>query len=328
MRRENCSGSFFRFICPCFFLSGVFLKDTEAFRSLLWSKTDVLLKPYFVILIGLGLLHSLSGLPSPAYGLGLFYATGETINTEGRDHWVPLWFLPHLFVASVSGWGIIRIWKRAGLHPKGMVCVTPVFLVLGACTIQWFWERPLPGFGGPKAFFGKPVGLPFSVDFLLVSSAYVLAGSRMSSEVRNLTFRPLLFVCAVSLFCGLHYFFDETIDLHSRLYGNVVIASVQAFLGIYIVLVMGVLCAGVPIVGRPLAYIGVSSLFILLFHWAFMDLGKALSHTLVPSLPAICDSLVFLSGVLLPLALLEIVKRQEVLSALFLPTGHRREKMG
>lgn len=195
--------------------------------------------------------------------------------------------------------------------------------MLGAFTIQWFWEWPLPGFGGPKAFFGKPVGLPFSVDLLLVSSAYVLAGHRMSSAVRNLTFSPLLFVCAVSLFCGLHYFFDETIDLHSRLYGEMVIASVQAFLGIYIVLVMGVLFTGVPIVGRPLAYIGVSSLFILLFHWAFMAPARAFFHTLVPSIPDICDSLAFLSGVLLPLALLEGVKRHGGLAALFLPNGQR-----
>ncbi|MFO0699515.1 MAG: acyltransferase family protein [Nitrospira sp.] len=208
----------FSFHLPLFFfLSGVFLKDTEAFRSLLWSKADALLKPYFVILIALGLLHSVSGRPSSAYGLGLLYATGETINTEGRDQWVALWFLPHLFVASVWCWAMIRICKRASLSPTMVACVTPVFLVLGACTIEWFWKSPLPGFGGPQAFFGKPVGLPFSVDLLLVSSAYVLAGYGMSAQVRNLTVSPLRLVCAVSLFGGLHYFFDETIDLHSRL---------------------------------------------------------------------------------------------------------------
>ena len=313
----------FSFHVPLFFfLSGVFLKETESLPSLLKSKTDSLLKPYFVVSCGLGLANAVAGKTSLGYFVGIFYSTGSTID------WTPLWFLPHLFVVIIFSWLTVKIFTNNLLNRKLLALVPGLFLLSGVLTIQMFWLRPLSDFGGPYVLFGKRAllpGLPFSIDIILVSSAYLLAGHGMSKYVQRLTFNPFLFVCSSSIFFALHWFFDETMDLNLRIYGNLVISSLQAFSGIYIVLSISSLFSSFRRFGSVVAYVGSGSMFILIFHWFIMHYTNVLFDAHAPSIPYINSFFAFLLGVGIPLILLEITKKQWLLSALLLPRKSGRK---
>src|SRR5471030_1775734 len=76
-----------------FFLAGIFLKETQAFKEFSLSKVDALLKPYLVVLGVLGMLKVATGHASPfRYFFCMLYGVGSTIE------WVQLWFLPTLFL--------------------------------------------------------------------------------------------------------------------------------------------------------------------------------------------------------------------------------------
>lgn len=307
----------FSFHMPLFFLlSGIFLKETEGLPSLLKSKADSLLKPYFVILGGLGIAHILTGNGSLLYFVGLLYSTGSTIE------WVQLWFLPHLFVVVIFSWLTVKAFSVNCLNKKIFALVPAAFLISGILAIQMFWLKPMSEFGGPSFLFGKKAllpGLPFSIDIILISSAYFLAGYMMSKYIQDISFNLLLFLCAVSVFFGLHYFFDETIDLNRRIYGNMLISSMQAFSGIYIVLSVSSLLSFSSSLTTLFAHIGSGSIFILIFHWFFMDNARLLFDANTSMDPYVVGMFGFLLAVAAPLILLEVTRRQRLLSVLLLP---------
>lgn len=300
-----------------FFLSGVFFKEKESLPSLMWSKADSLLKPYFIVLGGVGIVQIIAGKTSLLlYVVGLLYSTGSTIA------WVQLWFLPHLFAVFVFCWFIVKAFTSTVVNPKILALVPGLFLLLGAATIETFWLKPMSDFGGPSVLFGKRAvlpGFPFSVDIILVSSAYLLAGHLSLRSIQKFSFSAIPFYCACLIFFGFHYLFDETIDLNRRLYGNVFIASAQAFLGIYIVVSVSAFLSSSRRLGSMLAYVGSASIFILIFHWLFMDAGKWLFDSLTPSIPYVNNCLALLIAIIMPLVLFEISKRQWLLSTLLLP---------
>lgn len=308
----------FSFHMPLFFfLSGVFFKETESLRSLLRSKADSLLKPYFIVLGGVGIAQIVSGKTSILlYVVGLLYSTGSTIA------WVQLWFLPHLFAVFVFCWLTLKAFSSTVVRSKGVAILPGLFLVIGVLTLQLFWLKPMSDFGGPAVLFGKRAllpGLPFSVDIILVSSAYLLAGYFASKYVQKLSFNAVHFCFASLIFIGLHYAFDETIDLNRRIYGDLVVSSAQAFAGIYIALSFSALLSSSRKLGGLFAYVGSGSIFILIFHWLFMDSAKVLLESLVPSLPHLSNWFALLMSIVMPLFLFEITKRQRVLSVLLLP---------
>lgn len=308
----------FSFHMPLFFfLSGVFFKETESLPTLLWSKADSLLKPYFVVLGGVGVAQVILGKTSSLlYVIGLLYSTGSTIA------WVQLWFLPHLFAVFAFCWLSVKAFTSTVVSSKGVALLPGLFLVIGVPTLQLLWLKPMSDFGGPSFFFGRRAllpGLPFSVDIILVSSAYLLTGYCASKYIQEFSFNVVCFFCSCSMFIGLHYAFDETIDFNRRVYGDLVVSSVQAFTGIYIALSLSALLSSSRRFGSVFAYIGSGSIFVLIFHRFFMDSAKAGFEFLAPSIPYVSNWAALLMSVVMPLALFEIAKRQWLLSVLLLP---------
>jgi len=308
----------FSFHMPLFFfLSGVFFKKSESLSSLLRSKADSLLKPYFIVLGVVGIAQIVAGgISLPLYFVGLLYSTGSTIA------WVQLWFLPHLFAVFVFCWLTVKAFTSTAVSLKWLALLPWLFLAIGVPTIQLFWLRPMSDFGGPSILFGKRAllpGFPFSMDIILVTSAYLLAGYLLSKYIQEFSFNAVLFFSSCAMFFGLHYLFDETIDLNRRLYGDVFIASAQAFCGIYIVVSISVLLSLSRRLGRVFAYVGSGSIFVLIFHWLFMDAVKLLFDSIMPSIPHVTNWLVLVLAVIMPLVLFEISKKQWLLSMLLLP---------
>jgi fucose 4-O-acetylase-like acetyltransferase len=120
----------FSFHIPLFFfLSGVFLKETGSLPSFLKSRANSLLKPYFVVLCGLGLAQIVAGKGSLFYFVGLLYSTGSTIA------WTPLWFLPYLFIVIIFSWLTVKIFTNNLLNQKIIALLPGLFLLSGVLTI-------------------------------------------------------------------------------------------------------------------------------------------------------------------------------------------------
>lgn len=300
-----------------FFLSGVFLKDSAPAGPFALSRADALLKPYFVVLVLLGIAHMFAPRVFPvtattplAYFSGVLYGTTSTVA------WTPLWFLPHLFVASLAAMAILRATQALANRTAWLFLITCALLAAGIVWMDSFWQIDTTRLH----FMGqdKLPGLPWSLDLTFFSTACMLAGFLLSKAVTAMRLSSIAFGAAILAFAALHGYFDETIDLNLRGYGDPLVCSLQAALGIYIVLCASALLRRYAALRRSLSYIGSASLFILLFHYTAQ--GRTflvLSH--VSDNRYLLGAASLAAGVLLPLAMLEIVRRQRHLAALFLP---------
>lgn len=315
----------FSFHVPLFFfLSGVFLRPQQDFAELLRSRADALLKPFFVVLLAWGLARFLvSHIDLRSYLLGMLYGTGNTIE------WVPLWFLPHLFLAMLLVWAMLRI----GMHSARAERITVINMVLllaaGISVIHLFASMDASQFNGLNQLLGNRQGnfpgLPWSLDLIGVSSAFILLGQVLRQQVVQFKPKGYLSALALAVFVALHYLFDETMDLNMRLYGSWWISTLQALLGIYLVLAISVYLQRYSGVVKVLAYFGSSSLFIMIFHsWievkAFTMAARWISNDYLNAM------LAMLAGLLLPLLLLEMTKRLKFLSMLLLPIQRQARK--
>ncbi|MES2888313.1 MAG: acyltransferase family protein [Pseudomonadota bacterium] len=300
----------FSFHVPLFLLlSGVFLKTTEPLGSLLKSKADALLKPYLVVLVALGVAKALFN-PSGAltYFAGLFYAAGDTLS------WVPMWFLPHLFLALVLSWALLRGASAVRLPAWALV---PVLWAFGVWSLGWFFGLPLSA--AAARVLGTPVlpGLPLNADLLPLSAAFLITGHLLHARLKTLRFPPLLFGLALAVFVALHLGWDLSLDLNMRRYDDVVVSTVEIVTGVVAVLCLSAGLARLA-VGRLLAHIGSASLFILMFHMVVQDRVFLLLERL-SAWPQANAVAAFVLGVAVPMVMLALVRRQPWLARWLLP---------
>jgi fucose 4-O-acetylase-like acetyltransferase len=311
------------FLLPLFFfLSGIFFKPTESFKVLLVKRADAFLKPFFVIQILLGLLHIVVQGYNPLQTLlGIFYATGETIE------WVPLWFLPHLFVVYVVGWAIINFTKLDKTHLVVRILVLLSLLLIGYFLIDMFWQVPLVIGGEPIVLFGQPVilpGLPFTIDGAPFSVFFFLVGFLTRERVKNIKNSPVLFVISLVIFLVLYFFTECVIDLDDRYYRHIVFATLAGLLGTYIVLAISKFLSKQSIVSSVLAYIGANSLIILIFHYAPQNNAYKLLNSFFPNAYVLNTTVAFLIGVIAPLVINLIIQKTPILRMFFLPIKFRK----
>jgi len=283
----------FSFHMPLFFfISGMLLKNDESFPKFLASRAQSLLKPYLATILLIGLIKAIKGKGFSAhyieYITGAIYATGRTIE------WVPLWFLPHLFVASCVAWLVchyVRSFVVLGL-------LSFLSLVIGAGMLS---HRDLA----------------WSLDLAPLTVPFLILGYMSRDWLRSAEFKPTILFMVSAIFILLHYFFDVTMDLNGRIYDGFSVVTLQALAGIYISLGFSVLLARVPPIRSLLSYIGAGSLFILIFHpffqgWTTVLLFRIFKNPLIPVV------LGFLAGVFLPLVIKTIVAGNRFLTWIYL----------
>ena len=322
----------FSFHLPLFFfLSGVFLRNSDNFWRFLRKRANVLLKPYFSVLGTIGIyLFILRYIPVKNYFIYVLYATGSTIEAISKEtliplwflpHLTPLWFLPHLFITLVFSYLVLKLSQRLPQHSLARIVLYVTIFSLGVIFVH-FWQKSLLVTSDPML---PPVeairwmGLPFSLDLVFLTSGFVLFGNFWAKQVQFFSFKLLKFVCAVMVFFAFHHFYNETIDLNNRLFGNFLICTLQAFLGIYIILSISSLISQNKVAANSLSYIGCSSLFILMFHWVVMDAVMKLTH--IFSRYENANGLVaILAGVVLPVIFQNVSKRHYILAVALLPS--------
>lgn len=308
-----------------FFLSGIFLKESESLKQLILSKADSLLKPYLVVSTILS-IDTILFYPSAtfSYFFGILYATYPTIE------WGQIWFLPHLFVSLLLSRVILNATKYFK-HKSLWIAGIAIFMaIVGIASIHVFWQIDISNWSYSKLFFRKInnlPGLPFSLDLIFISAAYVLLGFLLKKEVKSIAFNFRAFALALIAFFGLHHYFNQATDLALRIYENPIISSLMAILGIYIAIAISALLDRQVVLRKVFAYIGSSSLFILIFHNRVQDITFGLLSK-TSKLEYFNAVVSFVVGIIVPIILMEITKRQPIFSALFLPIKSRPIQTG
>jgi fucose 4-O-acetylase-like acetyltransferase len=131
-------------------------------------------------------------------------------------------------------------------------------------------------------------------------------------------FSPGGLFTSLVVFVLLHYYFDDSMDLNERAYGNPIVSTILAFAGIYITFSIASLLQNFPSLKKPLAYLGSGTLFVLIFHdplqtKAFDTLSEISPHLYLNSI----GSLVW--SIAVSLLLGEVAKRQKLIGRLLLP---------
>jgi len=296
-----------------FFISGVFLDPAMTIGRTALRKFNTLLKPYFVVLIVLAMGEAVSVRGLPLDNLwGILFGTGQSIL------WVPLWFLPHLFIATLFSHLVVTVLGDS-VDKVPVAAVTLVaMLALGIASLQTLgcvdrWTLEIAA-GNTRQL----IGLPWSADLTLLSSTYLLAGYMVSSRVKVFRINRLAFIVSVLIFGLCHRFFDETMNLNYRVYGNPLISTLQACTGIYIVLAVSALLAKQALLRNALAYMGSGSLVILIFHGALQGKVTAKAHAIFPAELWAGAAVALPIAIVLSLLIWEIVKRIPAASFLLL----------
>ena len=304
-----------------FFISGTtFAIGMRTVRQVAWARADAWLKPYAVVVILAGLLSLMTkaGGGVEAILLGLLFSTGFTLS------WTPIWFLPHLWLLYVSAAVLLR-------HGAVLVCTWPrrvVLLVMiavaGYALMQQFDSvdenavcRRIVRFG----FDLFDCGLPFSADLLLLTGMFFLLGHFLAARVKAFRLNWSMLALLLAVTVAQDYYFGYTIDFNQRRYDSLLVSTLQAYCGIYIMLSVCSLLSRSAWLTRSLSYLGRGSLFILIFHGSFLlKLETWLARWIHDAYLA--GSLAIILSIVIALGLWELTKRSAIASLLMLPRKH------
>jgi len=171
-----------------FFLSGVFFSFRASFVEFFIKKFDALMKPYFFTLIVLFMATAFFVDNIVFMDLVyIFYGTG------GGIKWLPLWFLPHLFVIFIFSYVLNRVFYFHKLSLLIRLIFLALFVFLGAIAIKTFHHVQFSLLSVDFKF----IGLPYSADIILIGGSFFLAGSVLKREVINFKPSMLLFILSV-----------------------------------------------------------------------------------------------------------------------------------
>lgn len=316
----------FSFHVPLFFfLAGIFLRSTDRIAPFAAARAGALLKPYFAVLLAFGLYKlSEAALQGPIDSSRLNYFAGVLYGTGVSLDWTPMWFLPHLFLASVVCLVVLRQLKTYTDARWAVPCLALALLVTGIYTAGFFHQQAVDF--NPPIGWGNLPGLPWSLDLVPVTMALMLVGYLLGQPVQTMKLRWLPVVLVLAVFAGLHWGFDEAMDFNLRIYGDPLISTVQAAAGIYLTLALAVGVQRLAPLGKVMAYVGSGSLFILIFHGYLQDrtFGALTRHG---GDRYASGALSLAAGVVVPLLMWELTKRQKWLAWLLLPRRLERRRL-
>ena len=166
-------------------------------------------------------------------------------------------------------------------------------------------------------------GLPFNLDIILVTSAFFLAGYLYAKEMLNFEFKLMYALVSLFMFGALHYFFNETLEINAREYGNFIVCTLQIILGIYLVFSLASLIKTFKILSQVLAYIGVASLMILIVHFSPQHILTGIFQYHLSNYKFVVALVCLAASVIISLIVWEITLRSTWLSQLILPVRKR-----
>lgn len=304
-----------------FFLSGVFFSYVLAPKGFLLKKSDALLKPYFFILSLVFIVSVFINDESNLWQLkGMLYGTGETIR------WVPMWFLPHLFVVYVFSYILFHIIKlnKLSIYFKWL-CIF-LFLLIGTFNLDFFWGLKL-------SIFDHSIllpGLPFSVDIVLVTSFYFIGGYLLKESIIKFIPNLFLFWASFTIFSSICIFTNAHIDLNNRFYVNPLAAILASICGIYLIIFISFYMAHIKKLKNMFTIFGKASLFILIFHLPINQViyNEFKEAALEYNLSFLLAFTAFILSLLIPLIIKWMVNQNRLLTLFVIPLNSNKSLKG
>lgn len=310
MPELNAAFSLFR-MPLFFFLSGVFFSSLADFKRFFIHKTDALLKPYFVTLLFLLCVSAISGdINIKQEFLGVLSGNGEHLR------WSSLWFLPHLWSVFIFSYVLFRVVKGQCLNRYSQALLVGLLFLAGS----FITENATSGTLSILGFGIAMEALPFSLDVLFLSSAYFLLGRFMYQPVMN--FKPCIVssLIAVVLLLLIVFYSRAYIDLNNRVYNEPLLASLAAFAGIYIMMVLSFYLAKTPVLKKWVTAFGVGSLFVLIFHeYIGIKSYMTLMQWFGTDMEVILAIVSFLISITVPLFIRYVVRKNSYLKPFYFP---------
>jgi polysaccharide biosynthesis protein PslL len=313
----------YSFHMPFFFLlSGMFFKADYGFSELARRRFSSLLKPflaYMAVVYAGAIFFSKIDLPT-IFGriFKALYAGPNTLE------WVPLWFLPHLFLVNLFAFVLIKfvydrlahLWMRisflVAILGAGVALSAGVELGPGVTTPQIFWPLNFTIFNRDFEFYG----LPWSADLLLITTTFFIVGYEIRrtflDHITDSAYAKWIALAALVLFAGLNIAFDTTIDFYVRRYSFMVNTLEALSASVLILYLAKSLERGPALIFDAFKYLGAASIVLLIFHYVPQDfLYQKLMGMNMNTLLA--SGLSFCAGVLFPLLMFAWVIRPNLL---------------
>ncbi len=297
----------YSFHMPLFFiLAGMFLKPEYGFWHLAKRRFFSTLRPYLlIILIIYAIYLFFSTLPVtvilPRALKLLFYSLPNYY-----EAWMPLWFLPHLFVLSLFAWSIVwlvynrlsSIWLRLSFLTAMLFCGVLVLNVTSKINFMLFGKLEIQG------------ALPWSADLLLITGAFFLIGYELRRSLPDamLASKWTILISAL-VWLGLCLAFPYELDLASRRYDFFAVITLEIISACLLVFSLSYQLEKLG--GKFfqwLSYLGRYAIILLIFHGPiqFFTFYKALD---LFSNNYLAAGIAFLAGVGMPLIICEFVLR-------------------
>jgi len=295
-----------------FFLSGVFFSYKYNLKEFLFKKSDTLLKPYFSVSIILVFfaIYKEGNLPINQI-LGVFYGVGDTIL------WDPMWFLTHLFLIYLFTYFLFRFAKFDSYHVSVQWLIISLLLIIGSYNIDMFWQIPISIFSHNFEL----TGLPFSMDIILITSSYFIAGKLLKNSIINFSTNQVIFYLCILILIFITIYSDAFIELNKRIFIEPLFSIVGSICGIYIIIYISFMLQSLKKTKYLFNLIGKSSLYILIFHGyiAHKTYDLLIKYTEEPIGMILVVLFTFTISIITSLLLMILIKKSYYLSLFFEP---------
>jgi fucose 4-O-acetylase-like acetyltransferase len=297
----------YSFHMPLFFiLAGMFLKPEQSFWTLTKRRFLSTLRPYLLIIVIIYAIYLFFSTMSitvilPRMLKLLFYSLPNYYET-----WMPLWFLPHIFLLSLFAWIIVwlvykrlgSIWLRLPFLAGMLFCGVLVLNLSSKINFMLFDKLAIKG------------ALPWSADLLLITGAFFLIGYELRRSLPDavLASKWTILISAI-VWLGLCFAFPYELDLAGRRYDFFPVVTLEIISACLLVFSLSYHLEKLD--GKFFQYLsilGKYSIIILIFHGPiqFAVFYKALE--LLPNI-YLAASVAFLAGVGIPVLFCEFILR-------------------
>lgn len=279
-----------------FFMSGMFFNPDIPIWTFICRRFARVLRPFVFTLLLIyfmsisfsktGILEATRRLFKALYGNGYYI------------DWVQLWFLPHLFIVSLSAYVFIRLIRISKLDSLRWIILAIIYLT-GVLRLTYFWPFDFSLFGKVYTVYG----LPFSLDIVFVSGFFFILGFEINKKLPATLFKSVwvLLLSGLSLIVLVLYS-PATIDLNTRIIDSFIINTGEALLGILFIITISMQLEKNSGLASLFKYLGQASLIILVFQVPIQDYWGQKLYALTGNFP-LSYWMSFLAGVLGPIAI-------------------------
>lgn len=245
-----------------FFLSGYFFHADIPLGVFSKKRFNAVLKPYlftiFLIYLtsvsfsNMGFVTALGRIVKAMYG------TGRYID------WVQLWFLPSLFVTSLFAFLLYRFVLARIENRLWRWLVLLGLQAIAVYSLKAFYPFSFILLGKEYELFG----LPYSLDLVLLSGFFYILGNEVRQLSLENVFEKGWFLAGTgAALVALTWLFEPRVDFNARVFESFPLNTLESVLGILFTLALSKqIELHTTRLAAALKYIGVASLFILIFH--------------------------------------------------------------